>query len=226
MCNMLSARQPGTVSATGKRVTHRCYSRRQFIASTLAIAGSILIPVTAQCAEIRELGGTVFVNRKRADLSTPIQPGDSVVASHNGNITFTVGDDGFMLRPGTALKLERDNSLLLTGLRLLTGGLLSVFGRGMQKKIITSTATIGIRGTGLYLNVEPVRTYFCTCYGETSLTAGGEQHPITATHHEAQYIDFGENGVMSMQATSVIDHTDDELRQLEAFFGRKPAFDS
>ena len=102
---------------------------------------------------------------------------------------------------------------------------MSVFGRGKDKKIITHTATIGIRGTALYLDVEPVKTYFCTCYGETMFTAGGERHEIISTHHDAHIIDFDETGVMSMKATEVIDHTDDELRQLESYFGRKPAFD-
>ncbi len=205
--------------------THYCYNRRQFITSSLVIAGSILIPIKAQCAEIQELSGKVFVNRKRADKSTPIRLGDSIVTSHNGRLIFTLGDDGFMVRPRTALQLDTDDNLLLTGLRLLTGGLLSVFGRGMDKKITTLTATIGIRGTALYLNVEPVKTYFCTCYGETTFSAGGERHEIKSTHHYAHYISFDEKGVMSMKAMVVIDHTDDELRQLEAYFGRKPAFD-
>ncbi|MEE8320214.1 MAG: hypothetical protein V3R68_00050 [Gammaproteobacteria bacterium] len=208
-----------------KHNTHHFCNRRQFITSSLAITGSLLLPIKAQCTEIREMSGTVFVNRKRAGISTPIHPGDNIVTSHDGRVTFAVGDDGFMVRQDTVLKLETDNNLLLTGLRLFTGGLLSVFGRGKDKKIITRTATIGIRGTALYLNVEPAKTYFCTCYGETMFTAGGERHEITSTHHDAHNIDFDETGVMSMKATEVIDHTDGELRQLESYFGRKPAFD-
>jgi hypothetical protein len=208
-----------------KNITPYCHYRRQFLTSSLAIAGSILIPIKAQCAEIRELNGKVFVNRKRADNLTPIRPGDSIVTSHNSRLIFALGDDGFMVRPRTALQLDTDNNLLLTGLRLLTGGLLSVFGKGMEKQITTLTATIGIRGTALYLNVEPTKTYFCTCYGETTLSAGGERHEIKSTHHDAHNIDFDEKGIMSMKAMAVIDHTDDELRQLEAYFGRKPDFD-
>ena len=53
-------------------------------------------------------------------------------------------------------------------LRLLTGSLLSVFGeRGANQalSVNTSTATIGIRGTGIYMEAEPDLTYLCTCYG-------------------------------------------------------------
>ena len=45
------------------------------------------------------------------------------------------------------------------------------------------------------------------------------------THHDAHYIDSDELGTMTMRAAEVIDHTDDELRLLESYVGRQPAFD-
>jgi len=50
--------------------------------------------------------------------------------------------------------LQRQNSRVEFGnsvetfLRIVTGGLLSVFGKGNTRKLTTPTAAIGIRGTG------------------------------------------------------------------------------
>lgn len=200
--------------------------RRKFITTSLVVAGAILVPINARCNEIQEITGTVFVNGRRADETTIIKPGDSVVTGPDGRVTFTVGKDGFMLRPGTRLELETEDGVIVKGLRLLTGALLSVFGKSGYREIMTRTATIGIRGTGLYLDVKPAKTYFCTCYGETTITDAEHSHEISSTHHEAYYITFDDAGLMTMKATEVIGHTDEELRQLESYFGRKPAFDS
>ena len=59
-------------------------------------------------------------------------------------------------------------------LRVVTGAVLSVFSPGESKTLRTSTATIGIRGTAVYLEAEESRTYVCTCYGE----AGSCPRPI------------------------------------------------
>jgi hypothetical protein len=42
----------------------------------------------------------------------------------------------------------------------------------MQLK--TKTATVGIRGTGVYLEADPEQTYFCTCYGVADVTANDD----------------------------------------------------
>ena len=35
----------------------------------------------------------------------------------------------------------------------------------------TKNASIGIRGTGVYMESDPEQTYFCTCYGPADVTA-------------------------------------------------------
>lgn len=199
--------------------------RRKFISTSLIITGAILIPIRARCNEIREISGAVFVNGRRADGSTVIQPGDNIVTGRDGRVTFTIGKDGFMLRPDTELQLETEDGLIVKGLRLLTGALLGVFGKNGYREIVTATAVIGIRGTGLYLDVKPERMYFCTCYGETTITDADHSHDISSTYHQAYYVTVDDAGTMTMKATEVIGHADGELRLLEAYFGRKPAFD-
>jgi hypothetical protein len=41
-------------------------------------------------------------------------------------------------------------------------------------QLVTTTATIGIRGTGCYIEAEEARTYFCLCYGEAEVAPKGD----------------------------------------------------
>jgi hypothetical protein len=90
---------------------------------------------------------------------------------------------------------------------------------------VTTTATIGIRGTACFLNVQPEKTYYCNCYGKTELRAKGFREQFEARHHNAHILDFDGENVMAMRATEVLDHSDDELRKLESYVGRIPLFD-
>jgi hypothetical protein len=98
------------------------------------------------------------------------------------------GDDAFMLRGGSSLKIETGGQAMTSVLRLITGALLAVFGHG-DKSVITRAAAIGVRRTGLYLDTAPEQTYFCTCYGETELSVNGlSDRLITDEHHNAVMI--------------------------------------
>ena len=110
----------------------------------------------------------------------------------------------------------------------MTGKLLSVFGRG-SRSIATPTATIGIRGTGIYIEAEAERTYVCTCYGLVDLQASNmpeARETVMTTHHDApRYIyAHGETPIKMIEPAPVINHTDAELIMLEALVGRKPPF--
>jgi hypothetical protein len=202
-------------------------SRRDFLAVGAAIGTGLMLPVVAEANSIQQLSGTVFVNRRYANAGTAINPGDTVTVAHGGMVSFTVGQDAYLLRGGTTMKIESDDNVMVNALRLFTGGILGVFGHG-EKMIHLSTATIGIRGTGLYIDNAPDKTYFCTCYGETELRVDGVKSRIlTATHHNAVMIytpQSGKNKIHNMAGFEY--HTDDELRATEALQGRKVPFDS
>ena len=111
---------------------------------------------------------------------------------------------------------------------LVTGKLLSVFGRG-PRRIATSTATIGIRGTGIYIEAEAERTYVCTCYGVVDLQASNmpaAKETVRTIHHDApRYIyAHGEMPIQMIQTAPVMNHSDAELIMLEALVGREPPF--
>ena len=202
-------------------------SRRDFLAVGAAIGTGLMLPVVAEANSIQQLSGTVFVNRRYANAGTAVNPGDTVTVAHGGMVSFTVGQDAYLLRGGTTMKIESDDNVMVNALRLFTGGILGVFGHG-EKMIHLSTATIGIRGTGLYIDNAPDKTYFCTCYGETELRVDGVKSRIlTATHHNAVMIytpQSGKNKIHNMAGFEY--HTDDELRATEALQGRKVPFDS
>jgi hypothetical protein len=140
---------------------------------------------------------------------------------------FVVGKDAFLLRQGSELHTAGDGALIAS-LRLTTGKLLSVFGKG-ARSITTPTATIGIRGTGIYLEVEAERSYVCTCYGVADLQAGNmpaARETVRATHHDApRYVyAHGEMPIKMIEVAPVINHSDAELVMLEALVGREPPF--
>jgi len=202
-------------------------SRRDFLMADVAAGAGLMLPTIGQANSIQYLTGSVFVNRRYANIGTAITPGDVVTVAYGSSVSFTVGEDAYTLRGGTTMKIESDDNVLVKGLRLFTGGVLGVFGQG-KKTINLRLATIGIRGTGLYLDTAPDKTYFCTCYGETELRVQGmESRVLTATHHNAVMIytpPDDKNKIQNMAGFEY--HTDDELRAAEALQGRKVPFDS
>lgn len=201
--------------------------RRRFIkAGLLAGTGLMLSHETVRANSVQRLSGRVFVNRRYAAEGTPVGSGDIVTVAYGGSASFTIGDDAYLLRGGTSLKIEGENHAMVSILRLFTGALLGVFGDG-EKLIATRAATIGIRGTGIFLDTAPDRTYFCTCYGQTELNVSGlERRVIRTDYHKASMIEtprHGRNEIHDMAGFEY--HSDDELRAAEALQGRKVPFD-
>ncbi|MBE0612610.1 MAG: hypothetical protein IH604_02970 [Burkholderiales bacterium] len=170
--------------------------------------------------------GEVLVNGSAARAGTPVEPGDSVVTATGAVAVFSVGKDAFLLRQNSELRTS--GSALIASMRLLTGKLLSVFGTG-PRSITTPTATIGIRGTGIYLEAEAERTYVCTCYGVVDLEASNmpaARETVRTTHHDApRYVyAHGDMPIKMIEVAPVINHSDAELIMLEALVGREPPF--
>jgi hypothetical protein len=134
-----------------------------------------------------------------------------------------------MVRANTRIELSGGaTQAALTGFRVLTGAILSVFERGKPKGIRTPTATIGIRGTGIYVEVQKIRTYACTCYGEAELTPVDEPKEaeiVRTNHHDQPRYIYPKGMPRMIEAAPVINHTDAELILLESLVGRTVPFD-
>lgn len=218
--------------------------RRILIAALgLGLIGSSLTPGVARGASvfgdrpsrlppnqsIYRLSGNAQVNGQPASLETRIKPGDTVQTGKDSELVFVVGNQALMMRSESQLKLDQgQSSTIVSGLRLLTGKLLSVFGRSNPVRINTVTATIGIRGTGVYLEANPEETYFCTCYGITDVESASDptsRDTIAATHHDRPVYIVKDGGAgQKIRRAPFINHTDQELMLIESLVGRTPPF--
>jgi hypothetical protein len=220
-------------------------ARRDFLiralqAGAYALAGSVLLPGMARAGalgrvprelpagqSIYDLRGEVLVNGKPATMQTVIGHNDRIETARDGQLIFVVGKDAFLMRGGSKLELSGDDSLLVSGLRLVSGALLSVFGK-KEHHFSTPTATIGIRGTGLYVEAETDRSYVCTCYGTVDIAAlddPASQETIVSQHHDApRYIFADGPSGQRIRSAPFKNHTDLELALIEALAGRTPPF--
>jgi hypothetical protein len=179
---------------------------------------------------IYRISGSATVNGNNATLATQIKGGDVVRTGRDSEIVFVVGGTSMFLRSDSNVELEaaQGDSLLLRGLRLLTGKLLSVHGRGNAVRMQTPTATIGIRGTGVYLEADPEQSYVCTCYGVTDISANDDptsKETVTATHHDRPlYVAAKAKPGNSIRRAPFINHTDQELMLIETLVGRTPPY--
>ena len=178
---------------------------------------------------LQKVRGEVVVNHRLATEGQIIKPGDTIVTGRNSEAIYVIGQDAFMQRELTTVSFGAE--ALQNLMRVVSGKILSVFGKG-RKTIQVSTATIGIRGTGCYIEDEgtgaKARTYFCLCYGEVELTpnaAPQEAESYSTTHHDKpMYVHNDMKMPKMMVPASVINHTDAELELLEALVGRLPPF--
>ena len=178
---------------------------------------------------LQKIKGEVIINHRPAVEGQLIKPGDSIVTGRNSEAIYVVGQDAYLQRELTTVNFGAE--ALQNLLRVVSGKILSVFGKG-TKTIQTSTATIGIRGTGCYIEDEgtgaKARTYFCLCYGSVDLTpkaAPQEAESYTTTHHDKpMYIHNDMTMVKMMVPAEVINHTDEELTLLEGLVGRVTPF--
>ena len=175
---------------------------------------------------IYELEGEVLVNGRRADINTRIRGGDTVRTGDTGRIVFAVGGDSFILRSGSELEIGGAD-FFIDSLRILAGRLLSVFAKrdsGRRLSMSASTATIGIRGSGVYLEVEPELTYLCTCYGQVAVSANDDPDDseliVSKSHDEPRYITSQSQKGTRIRPAPVINHSNEELELLEAIVGR------
>jgi hypothetical protein len=212
-------------------------SRRRFVRS--ALSAGLLVPggvgglVSIALAQsepaqgVRRMHGQVMVNGQPVKEGTPIKPGDALITTGpKSYATFVVGQDAFLLRGNSRLELSGTSSLVNL-VRLVTGRLLSVYAKGMgERRIQGSVGTIGIRGTGAYLESEADKTYFCLCYGEAEIVADADpqvRETVHTVHHDSPRYIYAK-GPKLIDKARVINHKDDELILLESLVGRTPPF--
>lgn len=186
------------------------------------------IPVAPGLYKMR---GDVSVNGKPARVGQLIGAGDTVVTGRASEAIYVIDRDAFLQREDSILEFGSDAAKSL--FRVITGKVLSVFGKNQGRRtLVTNTATVGIRGTGCYIEDEgsgvTARTYFCLCYGSVELTPTATPHErenYSTSHHDHPVYIYNDMKMPKMMVPAgVNNHTDDELTLLESLVGRQPPF--
>jgi ribosomal 50S subunit-recycling heat shock protein len=182
----------------------------------------------AQSSEPLKIKGQVKVDGKRAESTQQVKVGQEVTVSPGGSAAFAVGNDAFIVKGqerGARLQIE-GKAQTVDRLRLVSGGLVATFGKGPERKIVTTSASIGIRGTGCYVESQMHRSYICYCYGRFAFTSRDDQS--VQEDFEATYHDAGRFMLRwprpRIIAAGGLGHDDDDLILAESLVGRKPPF--
>jgi hypothetical protein len=169
--------------------------------------------------------GDARVNGVAARRGMDVKPGDVVTTAAGSEIVFVVNRDAFLLRAGARVDVGSGAADVF---RIVTGALLSVYQPGRRKTLYAQNATIGIRGTGIYVESAPEKTYVCTCYGEAELVPSGDPalaETVRTSHHEQPRYIMAKGAPQMMTKAPVLNHTDAELSLLESLVGRRVPFD-
>lgn len=172
---------------------------------------------------IHHLDGSAKVNGRDAKVGTPVSLGDKVATGPRSQAVIVLGGDAFLLRADTALEVKGREGAL-SELSVAAGKVLSVF----AKKPVTikaASASIGIRGTAGYLEMDETSVYFCLCYGEAEIVAPGlAPMSVRTTHHEQPLLLHTNEPTVRAEPGPFRDHRDAELVMLESLVGREPPF--
>lgn len=200
--------------------------RRRFLqgAAALLVVREALASGTLEKGVYR-VRGAAHVNDVPARPGMEVKPGDAVVTAAGSEIIFVVDRDALLLRENSRLEV---GAAAANVFRIITGALLSVYQPGVPKTLHVQNATIGIRGTGVYVESAVDKTYVCTCYGEAELTPladPGAREAVRTQHHEQPRYILPKGAAQVIVKAPVINHTDAELTLLESLVGRRVPFD-
>jgi hypothetical protein len=206
------------------------FQRRSFLQAAAAWTGmgGFAAAQAQQRGNIVELRGDALINGQRLTSQQTVQTGDSLETGPGSQLVFVIGTSSFLVRQNSRFSVERGSTLnAVSVLRLLTGAIASVWGRGNSRQIVTPTLTAGIRGTGVYTEVLPqqgFRSYFCNCYGTVDMRSGPDRTISQADYHQAFWGEVEpKNGRMLTPATA-LNHTDEELEMLAGLVNQQTAW--
>src|SRR5258706_3263210 len=205
-------------------------NRREWMRYIAAGGGAVAGLVSEALAKgdippgVNQLDGRASVNGRPAQVGTPVQLGDRISTARASQAVIVVGKDAFLLRAQTTIEVKGGEGVLREML-VSTGKVLSVFSQ-KPVAINAANASIGIRGTGAYIEVNTDSVYFCLCYGEATVDGPGMPGTrlVQTKHHEQPLMLRDEGGVMRVEPGPFQNHTDAELVLLDSLCGREPPF--
>lgn len=206
------------------------FRRRGFLqgAAAWTALGGFGAAFAQQRSNIVELKGDALLNGQALRATTVIQSGDRVETGPDSHLVFVIGNSSFLVRQNTRITVERGTTLsTVSVLRLITGAVASVWGKGHSRQIVTPTLTAGIRGTGVYTEVFPQqdsRSYFCNCWGAVDLAAGRDRGESRSEYHQSFWGEAQPKDGKLLTAAPPINHTDEELEMLAQLVDQRTAW--
>jgi len=206
------------------------YQRRDVLKAAAAwvAMGGLPGAMAQQRSNIVQLTGDATLNGARLSPEQAIQTGDEIQTGPGANLVFVIGNASFQVRQNSRLAVERGNTLnAVSLLRLLTGAVASVWGKGVNRSIVMPTLTAGIRGTGVYAEIfadQGDRNYFCNCYGTVDIDAGTEKQVSQADYHQAFWADATARDGRFLSPARALNHSDEELEFLAGLIEQRTAW--
>jgi hypothetical protein len=206
------------------------YRRRSFLQAAAAWTsmGGFAAAQAQQRSNVVELRGDALLNGQRLRQENQVQTGDRVDTGPESRVVFVVGNSAFQLRPNTSITVERGATLnTVSVLRMITGAVASVWGRGTTRQIVTPTLTAGIRGTGVYTEIfadQGNRSYFCNCYGTVDLAVGNDRTVSQSEYHQSFWSESEPKNGRLLSPAAAINHTDEELEFLAGLVNQRTAW--
>ncbi|MDO8372555.1 MAG: iron dicitrate transport regulator FecR [Polaromonas sp.] len=190
--------------------------------------GGLPAAMAQQRSNIVQLTGDATLNGSRLSPEHTIQTGDVIQTGPGANLVFAIGNSAFQVRQNSRLSVERGTTLnAVSLLRLLTGAVASVWGKGVNRAIVMPTLTAGIRGTGVYAEIfadQGDRNYFCNCYGTVDLGAGNDKQVSQAQYHQSFWADAEPRNGRYLSPAQALNHTDEELEFLARLVDQRTAW--
>jgi len=178
-------------------------------------------------SNIVELRGDVLRNGEPLTNQHTVVASDRIETGPGSTAVFSIGDSAFMVRQNSRVALESGTPTAVKVLRVLSGAVASVWGRGTDRQIILPTATAGIRGTGVYAEVfadQGQRGYLCNCYGTVDLTSGSESVVSQSSYHQSFWAEPTPRNGRLLTPAGAINHTDEELEFLAGLVNQRTAW--
>lgn len=206
------------------------FQRRSFLqsAATWTALGGISSAEAQNRSNIVELVGDALLNGAPLQPRHVIQTGDEIETGPNSILIFVIGNSSFHVRQNSRLMVGRGTTVNVASLlRLLTGAVVSVWGKGYNRQIVTPTLSAGIRGTGVYTEVfaeQNNRSYFCNCYGTVSMVAGTDSTLSQSDYHQAFWGEVAPRNGRFLTPAKAINHSDEELEYLARLVDQRTAW--
>jgi hypothetical protein len=203
------------------------FQRRSFISAAAAwtAMGGFASAQAQSRSNVVELRGDAQLNGQRMTAQQTVQTGDRIETGPGSNLIFVVGNASFQMRQNSMMVVERGATLsAVSVLRLIAGGVASVWGRGSNRQINMPTITAGIRGTGVYSEIfanQNGRNYFCNCYGTVDMTAGQDKTQSQSSYHQAFWGEVEPRNGRMLNPAGAINHTDEELEVLARLINQR-----